>query len=434
MKQLIYRLHVVLFMAGLVTNYTIAQSITATPTSLTGVDSFTATKFSGASAAQSVTFNWTNLQPNGSVFLFVPPPGVFQVSYIRLGYLGGYGGNEGYNIYYTVNTTSSEDDIAVRLRADLDVGVYTGTLNLVQDATGLNAQVNLRGIVTGLSTGSTTAITGLLTYINVPPPTQSYTLVGLGISNTVSVTATGGFEVSTSPTSGFSNSLSLAAVNGAITQVLYARLPGNTPGNKTGIITHSAGTFSTSISVSGQIVTPPTLVANAATASPAVVCAGGSVQLAVGYSGGIGPYTITWAGGGTIPNSSSASSTTVSSLPAGLQTYTATITDASGQTATAITSVINVISVVSGIITSFRAAGPTSCAAPTSLAATAPGMSFVITGPGGYVFSNVYRTYGIHPVLALGIKQKGQYTLTTYGPPDCPTFTSQLIVEGETCP
>ena len=50
-----------------------------------------------------------------------------------------------------------------------------------------------------------------------------------------------------------------------------------------------------------------------------------------------------------------------------------------------------------------------------TLTGVAVGSAFVLTGPNGYVFSNVYRTEGSHPIVADGIKTPGTYTLIVYG-------------------
>ena len=43
------------------------------------------------------------------------------------------------------------------------------------------------------------------------------------------------------------------------------------------------------------------------------------------------------------------------------------------------------------------------------------GVAYILTGPGGYVFSNVYRVEGDNPVSASNLTRPGQYTLTVYG-------------------
>ena len=430
MKRNIYLLIVSVWVLLLWSDLTIAQSFTVSPISLTGASGFTTTKFSGPSTTQSFTFSGTGLPNNGVLFVYVPPSGRFQSAYnTNATFTGGFDYVQG-SFYNYSGTGFSNFTGVVRLRGSLDVGIYTAVLRVLNEATGAFADIPLSGTVTGLSTGPTSSLNNLTTYLNGASSPKAYTLVGQGISSNVSVSATNGFQISTDAASGFSNSITLSPTNNQINQVLYTRLTGISTGNKTGTITHTDGTYLTSISVSGQVA--PTLVVNAARPAPEVLCSGTDTRLAVAYTGGLASYTVNWAGPGTITNASQAT-TTVSNIPAGIQTYTATITDASGQTVTA-TATVNVLSALSSSITSFQAEGTASCINPTRLSATAPGTSFIITGPGGYVFSNVYRTYGIYPVSSTGIKQGGQYTLTAFGPAGCPVQTSQLTVAGGTCP
>lgn len=72
---------------------------------------------------------------------------------------------------------------------------------------------------------------------------------------------------------------------------------------------------------------------------------------------------------------------------------------------------------------------------PTRLTGLGWGKSFVFTGPGGYVFSNVFRDFifggGIE---ARGIRLPGLYTLTVYGNPDQTPVVYSIQVTGQGCP
>lgn len=84
---------------------------------------------------------------------------------------------------------------------------------------------------------------------------------------------------------------------------------------------------------------------------------------------------------------------------------------------------------------SLTASGPASCSSPARLKAPAAGSSFVFTGPGGYIFSNVYRNSGSYAAFADGVKLGGTYTLTVSSGKGCPTATSTVVVQGPTnCP
>ena len=71
-----------------------------------------------------------------------------------------------------------------------------------------------------------------------------------------------------------------------------------------------------------------------------------------------------------------------------------------------------------------------------TLTGVATGNSFVFTGPGGYVFSNVFLIPGTHTIYALDVKLPGTYTLTIYGEggPSGPTTIQTIEVTGTACP
>lgn len=64
------------------------------------------------------------------------------------------------------------------------------------------------------------------------------------------------------------------------------------------------------------------------------------------------------------------------------------------------------------------------------------GNLFVVTGPGGYVYSNAYRTGGTYPFVAEDIKQPGTYTLTSSYQNECGQVNSSsrtFTVTGTAC-
>lgn len=64
--------------------------------------------------------------------------------------------------------------------------------------------------------------------------------------------------------------------------------------------------------------------------------------------------------------------------------------------------------------------GSASLASPARLTSISTGRSFVFTGPGGYVFSKVYRTDNTYTAFADEVIKPGLYTLTVYGAEGCP--------------
>lgn len=69
-----------------------------------------------------------------------------------------------------------------------------------------------------------------------------------------------------------------------------------------------------------------------------------------------------------------------------------------------------------------------------SITGTGTGKAFVFRGPGGYVFSNAYRSCSPHSIFANGITKPGTYTLDVYGDGIFPLATYSVEVTGSACP
>jgi autotransporter-associated beta strand protein/parallel beta-helix repeat protein len=102
---------------------------------------------------------------------------------------------------------------------------------------------------------SPSAISGLSAAPGTASAPQVYTVTGSNLTTGVSVAASSGtIEFSTSPDSGFTGSLSLNPVSGAVSQTLYVRISALAPtGTVAAVITHTSGYNSAALSVSGQV-------------------------------------------------------------------------------------------------------------------------------------------------------------------------------------
>lgn len=99
------------------------------------------------------------------------------------------------------------------------------------------------------------AISGLSTEPSTASTSQAYTVTGSNLTAAVTVTtSSANIELSTSASTGFTNSLSLTPVSGAISQTLYVRISALAPtGFVAATITHTSGSSTATMSVSGQV-------------------------------------------------------------------------------------------------------------------------------------------------------------------------------------
>jgi large repetitive protein len=171
---------------------------------------------------------------------------------------------------------------------------------------------------------------------------------GCTASASVTISSPTALSVTLNPTGltcwGADNGSIVATPAGGTSPYTYAWTP--TGGNAATASNLAAGTYTVTISdingcttTASAIVTQPTELIVSAT-GPGTICAGGNATLNSNVSGGTGLYNYTWSSGGTT------SSTIVS--PVSTSTYTLTVTDANGCTASAAVTVttsgaINVI-------------------------------------------------------------------------------------------
>jgi subtilisin family serine protease len=87
--------------------------------------------------------------------------------------------------------------------------------------------------------------------------TQSYTLTGSNLTANVTIAAPSGFQVSTSSSSGFANSISVAPSSGSVNRLIYVRFAPTVAQSYSGNINHSStGATSVAVQVSGTGTAP----------------------------------------------------------------------------------------------------------------------------------------------------------------------------------
>jgi uncharacterized delta-60 repeat protein len=119
-----------------------------------------------------------------------------------------------------------------------------------------NGIVRLASLPTITTRGTLTAFS---TCAGTPSTTQTYTVSGSNLSANISITAPAGFEISSNGTS-FSNTLTLNAMNGTVANTtITVRLAANASGAPSGNITHTSGTVTQNLAVSGTVNPIPTI-------------------------------------------------------------------------------------------------------------------------------------------------------------------------------
>ncbi len=199
------------------------------------------------SAAQAAIVTGSNLTEN----VTVTTTGDFRVATTA-------GGTYGTNLSLVPSSGSVNVSIFVRF-SPTQVGSREGTITLT--SSGEQETISLSGTGTSnasvqLTTTSFNADFGS-TNVNSVSASSSYTVAATGLSSNLTITAPDYFRVSLAPTSGYSSSLNIPRVSGAIasTTVYVVFAPG-VAGAQSGNITHTSTGASESLFVEGVGAVP----------------------------------------------------------------------------------------------------------------------------------------------------------------------------------
>ncbi|SFF61225.1 T9SS type A sorting domain-containing protein [Thermoflexibacter ruber] len=142
--------------------------------------------------------------------------------------------------------------IAVQSDGKIIVGGDFATFNGVVK----NGIVRLASLPVITTTGT---LTPFSTCAGTPSASQTYTVSGSNLSANITINAPTGFEISSNGTT-FSNTLTLNATNGTVANTtITVRLAANASGSPSGNITHTSGTATQNVAVSGAVNPIPTI-------------------------------------------------------------------------------------------------------------------------------------------------------------------------------
>ncbi len=277
------------------------------------------------------------------------------------------------------------------------------------------------------STGSTSA-----SIVAAPVSTTAYSVTVTNATGCESVTSV---TVSVNPavTATVSGNLTICA--GTSTQLTASggsSYRWSTGENAAAIVVSPVSTTAYSVTVSnGSACWSATSVT--VSVNPAVTAAiSGNLTLCAGQS-----TTLTATGGGQYLWSTGATSAVLALTPTATDVYSVTVTNTSGCTAvTGVAVIVN--SVLTAQATQAVVSGQLGAGAcSVKITGTGIGDRFEITGPGGYVFSTVYRVGGTYPFATTAtITKPGMYTYTAYYTNPCGGQSQDrrtVIVTGTAC-
>lgn len=205
------------------------------------------------------------------------------------------------------------------------------------------------------------------------------------------------------------------------TGLTSSTLLASSAGTYSAIVTGTNGcTTSVSASVYGN-PTPPTVSISPATT---LIMSGQALSLSAS-----GATNYAW--------STLSSLTTISVSPVVNTVYSVTGTNANGcfSVATATVAVHSPVSLSASNMTLNGSSVLTATNCPATLKVLGWGKAFVLQGPNGYGFSNIFREFILGTPISMGqIKTPGSYTLTIYGDPDQTPVNYTMQISGMSCP
>ncbi len=287
---------------------------------------------------------------------------------------------------------------------------------VVSQAGNYTATISNAGGCTATATATVTPSPSQAVGITSQPVTGSAVCPGSTVSVPVSVTGTVvGYQWYKGEPSG-----EPVLVNGQASATLTLSNAGPADTGSYSVVVTSSCNAVTSTAFS---LTISPLPANASLTDAVIGCT--SATLTASATGG-STYSLT---NGT----NSQSNTTGLFVVSQLSTYSMTVVNTSGCSATATYVLRDFKTTAAGSIQRLTV---DESACPVQLAGRATGTGFVFTNTGGYVFSNVYRTPGTYDVMGVLVKQSGLYTFTVINTSECGNSVpvTRTVMVNRSCP
>jgi hypothetical protein len=280
----------------------------ATPAEITVTDTLAALNsvVGNASTTTSFTVSGANMKEA----ITITAPDGFEVSTTSN---SGFASNITVGAAGTINTTT----IYVRLSASASIGSYNGDITLISGSTAQTI-ATAASTVSAVAANPVISVSGSLTALNTTygtaSSTSNFTISGANMTAPITVTPPTGFQVSTSPTSGFAGIIDVPASGTLVDNtIIYVRL---SP-------TANAGTYSGNITLNSTGATEKTIATAGSTISKAVQTIDTIASIG-SKTFGDAPFAV------TAPSSSSSLPVTLSvkSGPATITANTVTLTGA----------------------------------------------------------------------------------------------------------